>query len=46
MPPTIPTRAPRWYDDLDAQQIARLLIFGCAATVLTGSFTVIVGVLP
>jgi len=29
-----------------AQQIARLLIFGCAATVLTGSFTVIVGVLP
>jgi hypothetical protein len=43
--PAIPTRTPRWYD-LDAQQIARLLIFGCAATVLTGSFTVIVGVLP
>lgn len=34
----IPTRAPRWYD-LDAQQIARLLIFGCAATVLTDELT-------
>lgn len=45
MPPIIPTRAPRWYD-LSAQQIARLLIFAAAGTVLALSFTLIVGVLP
>lgn len=43
--PAIPTRTPRWYD-LDAQQIARLLVFAAAATVATPSFTLIVVVLP
>lgn len=45
MPPTIPTRTPKWYD-LNAQQIGRLLVFSTAATVMTLSFTLFVGVLP